>query len=77
MTTPTQIVTNIALVLCFAFAVYVSVDIKNTQNRMIYTLDKVLEMEDHYRLKREHTQSILDDYAKAIEEAAEERDSTF
>lgn len=76
MTTPTQIVTNIVLVLCFAFAVYVSVDIKNTQNRMIYTLDKVLEMEDHYRLKRERTQSILEEYAKAIEEAAEQ-DNTF
>ena len=44
---------------------------------MIYTLDKVLEMDDHYRIKREHTQSILKEYAKAIEEAAAEQNNTF
>jgi len=77
MTSPTQIVTNIALVLCFAFAVYVSVDIKNTQNRIIYTLDKVLEAEYHYRLRRERTQYILDKYANVIKEAADVQNNTF
>ena len=44
---------------------------------MIYTLDKVLEMEDHYRLKRERTQLILEEYAKAIEAEAAEQENTF
>ena len=68
MTTKTQILTNIVLVICFAFSVHVAVRTNDLIAKIGMLLYNLEERENEYRTKREEVLTILEE---AIAEESE------